>query len=240
MLRDHRPYPVARATDWLQRAYARHFLYPHFSEVGQGCGFTYPGSIRVFGGPVRLGRHVQLSSLRDSPIRLGVWGAEPGLGAIDIGDYSVINPGARINSAHRIEIGDNALFAAGVTMTDSDWHDPYDRVFTPGKHAPITLGRNVWVGESAIICKGVTIGDNAIVGAGTVVTRDVEAFTVVAGNPARVINRLDPDARFVTRQDALSDPGAHDAQVRSMQQLMLAHNSLRGLLRYLLWPRRGD
>lgn len=237
---DHRPYALARAAELLDAAYARHFLHPHFARVGRGCGFAYPRSIRVFGGPISLGDHVQLSSLADSPIRLGVWGVEPGLGEITLGDFTVINPGARINSADRIVVGRNALFAAGVTMTDSDWHDPYDRVFTPGKHAPIVLRDNVWVGEAAILCKGVTVGENAIVGAGAVVTRNVEAFTVVAGNPAKEIGKLDPKARFVTRSDALTDPERYAHDVRETQRALLGHNTLRGFLRYLLWPRRGD
>lgn len=56
---------------------------------------------------------------------------------------------------------------------------------------PITIGDDVWVGGAAVICPGVTIGNNAVVGAGSVVTKDVEPYTVVAGNPAKLIRRLE-------------------------------------------------
>lgn len=55
---------------------------------------------------------------------------------------------------------------------------------------PITIGNNVWIGGSATILPGVSIGDNAVVGAGSVVTRDVAPNTVVAGNPAKVIRQI--------------------------------------------------
>ena len=53
--------------------------------------------------------------------------------------------------------------------------------------APIVIGRNVWIGENARICKGVTIGDNCVIGAGAVVTKDIPANCVAVGNPARVV-----------------------------------------------------
>ena len=67
--------------------------------------------------------------------------------------------------------------------------EPGDRATT--YPAPITLGRNVWVGSNATILSGVTIGDNAVVAAGAVVTKDVPADTIVGGVPARPIRRID-------------------------------------------------
>lgn len=58
--------------------------------------------------------------------------------------------------------------------------------------APIRIGNKAWVGMNAIILKGVSIGEGAVVGAGAVVTHDVPAWTVVAGNPARVVKKLTP------------------------------------------------
>ena len=55
--------------------------------------------------------------------------------------------------------------------------------------APVSIGNHVWIGAEAIILKGVTIGDGAVIGAGSVVTRDVESCAIVVGNPARVIKR---------------------------------------------------
>ncbi|MEP4260738.1 MAG: DapH/DapD/GlmU-related protein, partial [Rhizobiaceae bacterium] len=59
---------------------------------------------------------------------------------------------------------------------------------------PIMIGSDVWVGGGAIICPGVAIGDRSVIAAGSVVTRDVPPDTVVAGNPARVIRALPPEA----------------------------------------------
>jgi len=56
--------------------------------------------------------------------------------------------------------------------------------------APVTIGRNVWIGRGAVLLPGVTIGDHAVVAAGAIVTKDVPAAAVVAGNPARVVRDL--------------------------------------------------
>lgn len=82
------------------------------------------------------------------------------------------------------QIGHNVVFATlnhGLEQADRGTTYP----------APIVLGRNVWVGSNATILQGVTIGDNAVVAAGAVVSRDVPANTIVGGVPARIIKRID-------------------------------------------------
>ena len=81
------------------------------------------------------------------------------------------------------QIGHNVVFA-----TLNHGIAPEDRCHT--YPAPIVLGKNVWVGSNAIILPGVMIGDNAIVGAGAVVTKDVEKNTIVGGNPAKLIRKI--------------------------------------------------
>ena len=76
-------------------------------------------------------------------------------------------------AAERIEIGDACMIAHGAYLSDADWHGIYDRAEPVGKTKPIVLKDNVWIGDSAIICKGVTIGKNSIIGAGAVVTKNV-------------------------------------------------------------------
>ncbi|XP_055326144.1 maltose O-acetyltransferase-like [Sitodiplosis mosellana] len=94
-----------------------------------------------------------------------------------------------------ITIGDNCLLAPGVQIYAAthplnpkyrkDDDEYYELAF------PVKIGNNVWIGGNAIICPGVTIGDNVVVGAGSVVTKDVPSDVVVAGNPAKVIRTLD-------------------------------------------------
>ena len=68
------------------------------------------------------------------------------------------------------------------------------------------IGDNVWLGDHATVLKGVTIGENSVVAARAVVTRDVPANVVVAGNPAKVVKELDPERGFTTRMDYFADP----------------------------------
>lgn len=82
------------------------------------------------------------------------------------------------------QIGHNVVFA-----TLNHGLSPEDRQNT--YPAPIVLGRNVWVGSNATILQGVTVGDNAVIAAGAVVTKDVEPATVVGGVPAKVIRRIE-------------------------------------------------
>ncbi len=237
---EHRPLLVRRAQRALERAYAKHFVEPHFDAVGEGCGFQGARYIHAFGSPITLGKHVQLCGLRDNPTRLTVWGAEKGLGSIHIGDYAVINPGARINAGCRVEIGKNALFAGDVTLSDTDWHGYYDRVNDHGGYAPIIIEENVWLGEGVRVGKGVTIGKNSIVGAGSIVVRDIPANCVAVGNPARVVRELDPNAEFFSRSDLLRDPETLFGGLEAMEREMLKDKTLLGYLRYLLFPKRSD
>ena len=84
-----------------------------------------------------------------------------------------------------ITIGNNVAIAEGVIIRDSDSHTIVGGCHIPT--SPIVIGDNVWIGTNAIILKGVTIGDGAIVAAGSVVTKNVPARTLVAGVPAKII-----------------------------------------------------
>lgn len=95
------------------------------------------------------------------------------------------NEDVEISCFNRITIGNNVALAKGVIIRDSDNHVVNGK--TDNVSQPIVIGNNVWIGTRAIILKGVTIGDGAIVAAGAVVTRNVPPKTLVAGVPARVI-----------------------------------------------------
>lgn len=89
-----------------------------------------------------------------------------------------------------IMIEDDVQIAANVQHLSNN-HDPYDRQILTCK--PIRICRGVWIGAGATVLPGVTIGKHAIVGAASVVTKDVPDYAVVAGNPARVIKMLDKE-----------------------------------------------
>jgi acetyltransferase-like isoleucine patch superfamily enzyme len=109
---------------------------------------------------------------------------------ITLGKNVFINSGCRFQDQGGITIGDGALIGHNVVLATLN-HD-----FAPEKRstmhpAPIVIGKNVWIGANATIVPGVTIGDNAIIAAGAVVTKDVPANTVAGGVPARVIKKLE-------------------------------------------------
>jgi len=130
------------------------------------------------------------------------------------------------------------MFATHSYVTDADWHDLYDRTAAPGNTAEVVLGDNVWVGDSAIICKGVRIGENTIVGAGAVVASDLPPNSVAAGNPARVIRQLDPERMLITRESLFNRDVSYDQWIESFERWVLAPNTLRGWLRSVLAPTR--
>lgn len=96
-----------------------------------------------------------------------------------------------LNVMAGVVIGERTLLSWNVQIMDTDFHDVVRSDGSVGaKSAPIVLGKHVLVGAGAIILKGVTIGDESVVAAGSVVTRDVPPGVVVAGNPARVVSAI--------------------------------------------------
>jgi len=113
---------------------------------------------------------------------------------VHMGSGSYMNFGCTILDGCKVSIGSRVLFGPNVQIyAASHPLDGHVRQGTNGPEfaKPITIGDDVWVGGAAIILPGVTVGSNAVVGAGSVVTKDVEPYTVVAGNPAKVIKRLE-------------------------------------------------
>ena len=95
----------------------------------------------------------------------------------------------------QVTIGDNVLFAPSVQIyTATHPIGAAERRKWLESAKPITIGSDVWVGGGAIICPGVTIGDRSVIGAGSVVTRDIPSDVIAAGNPARIIRSLPPEA----------------------------------------------
>lgn len=108
---------------------------------------------------------------------------------VHIGKNVIVMPGCLMMSAGGITIGDGTMIAANVQLISNN-HDLYERQIITCK--PILIGKNVWIGAGATVLPGITIGDNAVIGAASVVTKDVSADCIVAGNPARFIKRIPP------------------------------------------------
>lgn len=110
-----------------------------------------------------------------------------------IGDNVGIS-GSTICATENVSIGDNVLIGSGCLITDSDahpldWRDRRENRNENTLRGPVNIGNDVFIGARCIILKGVTIGDRAIIGAGSVVTCDVPPDCIVAGNPAKVVKR---------------------------------------------------
>ena len=132
------------------------------------------------------------------------------------------------------------MLAAGTYLTDADWHDVYDRTKPIGTTKPITLEENVWIGDSTIVCKGVTIGKNSVIGAGSVVASDIPSGVIAAGNPAAPIKKLSDEMSLVTRDSIFADLDLLDRNNRAIDAIVLADNTLFGWMRNKFFPRSGD
>ena len=159
--------------------------------VGQPICSRYPGSFISLGSGVTL----------DSAIRSNR------LGGFSPCVVRTVTPTARIRLGDRvglsnsvivagnsIEIGEDTLLGSGVMVLDNDFH-----VMGTGfswvsecsiNSKPIKIGRGCFIGSRSMILKGVTLGDRAVIGAGAVVTKDVPAYSVAAGNPARIVRTI--------------------------------------------------
>lgn len=142
-------------------------------------------------GTLTLGDYVRLSGRSCFYFIHGM----PQKPKITIGDHTFIGNGSTLSAACEIRIGAHCLLSALVRVHDNDGHplDPARRrrhePIRPEEAAPVIIEDNVWIGAGATILKGVRIGQDAVVGTGAVVTSDVPAGAIVAGNPARVVKQ---------------------------------------------------
>ena len=112
---------------------------------------------------------------------------------IHLGKGVFINFNCSIYDDGKVFIDDKALFAPGVCIYTATFpDDPEQRRELKEFTKPVRIGKYVWLGGNSVICPGVSIGDNSIIGAGSVVTTDIPANVIAVGNPARVIKQLTP------------------------------------------------
>lgn len=123
-------------------------------------------------------------------------------GKVIMHEYSKMGEGSNIMCVDKVEIGAYTAIADNTTICDNNNHPVHPefrkqmrisnyysdmRKWKHSTHAPIIIGENCWIGSNVRICKGVRIGDNAVIAACSVVTKDVPANSIVAGNPAKVV-----------------------------------------------------
>lgn len=167
-------------------------------KFGKKCSFYgMPVIIQKNKGSIVIGQNVTINSSFTSNF-IGLYQrsviiARDG-GRIVIGDNTGLS-GATIYARNLIKIGKGTLIGANTKILDNDFHpvDPELRRINPNdsiKSKPVVIGDNVFIGCNTIILKGVTIGDNSVIGAGSVITCDIPAASLAAGNPARIIRSL--------------------------------------------------
>lgn len=188
--------------DVLERKMQRNSLTSCYKKViiGAKSYFYFPAKVFNFSNrnKIIVGNNTHLRG----ELLLYPYGEE-----IIIGDFCYIGENSIIRAGEKISIGNNVLIAHNVTIIDSDSHEinwekrhlGFKEMIENGhskekgdvKTAPITIENDVWISYNVCVLKGVTIGKGAIVAAGSVVTKDVPPFTMVAGNPAQIIKNLD-------------------------------------------------
>jgi acetyltransferase-like isoleucine patch superfamily enzyme len=206
MIRDlvWRTLRATRLPNLMTWALAQHAHETGLRQVRAGEGVKFgPGSRVVNPGPrdrVAVGAHTVI----DGELLVHDYG-----GTIVVGESCYVGPGTRIWSGDQLTIGDHVFIAHNVTITDTNAHQldagerasHYQRTVVEARPfekgsietAPVRIGDHAWINFNVAILKGVTIGEGAIIGAGSLVTKDVPPYVLCAGNPARVIRALRAD-----------------------------------------------
>jgi len=188
--------------DKLKRIFMGYILWYLFdlkAVIGQNCLISKGSYISNTGNKenIVLGDHVVCKGMLSSEYK----------GKINIGSYVFIGDNTILSAYDEITIGDNVLISHSVNIFDNDSHSMDDSArashfksildgtrYQVAKNsinsAKIVIEDNVWIGFNSVILKGIKIGRGAIIACGSVVTKDVEPWTVVAGNPARIVKRL--------------------------------------------------
>jgi acetyltransferase-like isoleucine patch superfamily enzyme len=187
----------ALAKLWLQkwRWYERNAL-PwnrariHWELLRRGAFARWP----LEGNVLEALREGRLRVGRDTLLEPGVWLTAPGQARIHIGSGTFLNQRVMVAALELVEIGDHCMFANGCFVTDADHRvDDLERPITwQGftTKGPTRIGDNVWCGATVVVTSGVTIGERCVIGANSVVTRDLPPFSIAAGAPARVIRTI--------------------------------------------------
>lgn len=237
MRKERRPWWYLKLLQRWRASQIQRLITPQFDRIGNGLHVNQPKYFVLFGRRICAGDHLHVACSMHSPVELTTWQSKQHKGSIEIGDYCLLSPGVKIQSADAITIGGDCMIGSDTIISDCDWHHTYNRVRPFRCSEPVQIGNNVWIGARAIILKGVSIGENSIVGAGSVVTRNIPANTVFAGNPAKQIKVMNPARKMIKRSDVLSDLPENE---QLLMQWSCSNNSSLDYLRSRIFPDRRD
>lgn len=179
------------------------------ARIGRNCLIEGPVEILlrdnarlsnlVIGDDVTLGGKVYIRMRKNGRITLGngartgteVWFVAANDAEIAVGENSIINNYNILNGGHGLKIGSHTTLGGFVYINTSDHSFHRGELIQKQGFfgAPISIGSDVWVGGHVFINKGITIEDGAVIGAGAVVTKDIPAYSIAVGNPAKVIKQ---------------------------------------------------
>ena len=173
MIKDRKPYFIRIFIEIFYKFWTNYFVIPQFKSAGTNIDINKPWNLDIYGDNICIGNNVHFRTSRNIITQICSWNKNNANAKISIGDNVLISPGVRIIAAKEIIIEKNVMIASNVYISDADWHCVYDRLETPGKTKRILIKENAWIGEGSKISKGVTIGNNSIIGIGSVVVSDV-------------------------------------------------------------------
>ena len=163
----------------------------HREFMNRGAFVRWP----VQGNVLEAFREGRLEVGKGTVFEPGAWVTAPGDARIRIGEGCFLNLGVMVAAHTLVEIGDHCMFANGCFVTDADhrFDDagkpvPWQGFTTKG---PTRLGDNVWCGANVVITGGVTVGERCVIGANSVVTRDLPPRTICAGAPAKPLKEIE-------------------------------------------------
>ena len=159
--------------------------------------FGHPICSRYPGSSISIGSHVTLdSSARANPLGAStpcVLRTMTSTARLTLGDRVGLSSSI-IVAGNSIDIGEDTILGAGSMVLDNDFHAPGPGFSWLTEYSnnskPVKIGRGCFIGARSMILKGVTLGDRVVIGAGSVVTKDVPAYSIAAGNPARIVGTI--------------------------------------------------
>jgi acetyltransferase-like isoleucine patch superfamily enzyme len=176
----------------------RRINFQNVTRAGEGTQLTGLIERRAAGGRIVIGRNCLIE---------GQLVTERNDSFIELADNVFVGAGTVFDCVSSITVEQDVLISYSCIISDSDNHSIYPELrvkdladwmdgrrhdWTHTETAPVRICRGAWIGARSIICKGVTIGPGAVIGAGSVVTQDVPARTIAAGNPARPLREIGP------------------------------------------------